>query len=881
MSDRSLRFMTAVALLALAAGIGCGGGAAPREDASRPVLPDPAIQEPGTPPPSPETQKAVQVQASTPEMEKIATELARGRSAQEQQQIYESQRHYEAALMFNNRGDFDKAKIEAQKAVEAWHENVAARKLLNDVNRITVGGRPELGARSIAEDARDDFRVRIEQAQIEITKHVRDGERYLNARMFEQAVKEFENAEFKILNIPYEVKAMNDLLPLVKDSIVKARNARILEERRTEEEKKRMAEAEAAAHEIATKREVTRKIAHLLELAYMAFDQKKFDRCIKLCEEILIIDPHYTVARELKEDSEKTRHKEEYFSILARKVEQWKKLTDDDEQAVIPWSQSVRFPSREEWAEISKRITESVIKTEGGAADAEADPDILAINRKLDTMKIDLAFENTKLEDILAFIRDFSGLNILLDAAVRDKVDPDKPVTFKVKDLVLKNVLKLLLSQFNLDYHITEEKVVLLTDPKKAGGGSVLELHDIRDILVKLQDFAGPKVELVSPQKGGGGPLTGATFTLDEPKESSVGEEQIVDLIKENISPGTWEGEQTIEKTPNQQLLVNAPPRVHRELREFLGKLRSYTGTMVSVTCRFVSAYDDFLDDVGVDIINRANAALPGTDTPMLGNTSLDDATGQVGAGFSSQETARMESWDVRAQTFHTLLKFDPLLGIGIDPTQNRLVSQGGLGLQYEWLGEQALQMALRALHKGQKATLVQAPRVTVFNTQRSHVMFLTQIAYIQDYEPQVSTLAAAYDPIMGILTSGVVLDVRPIVSNDRKYVTLEMRPSLAQLQTMRTVSIRPGLNILLQLPYVVLQKAETTVTCPDRGTIMITGFKDIQMKDMHSGVPFLEDIPLINFFFTRKAKVDERRRLLMLVTPEIIDLAERENQQF
>ena len=884
MSDCTLRFVAAVAGLAPAAGVGCSSGAGQTPDENKPsvVIQDNSTQEPGTPP-APDTQKAVTVQASSPEMEKVAQELARGRSAQEQQQIYESQRHYEQALVFNNRGDFEKAKIEAQAAVEAWHENVAARKLLNDINRITVQGRPELGARSIAEDARDDFKVRIEQAQIEITKHIRDGERYLNARMYEQAVKEFESAEFKIVNIPYEVKAMTDLLPSVKDSIVKARNARILEDRRTEEEKKRMSEAEAAAHEIATKREVTRKIAHLLELAYMAFDQKRFDRCIKLCDEILLIDPHYNVARELREDSEKTRHHEQYFSILAKKVEEWKRLTDDDEAAVIPWSQTVRFPSRDEWAEISKRITESVIKTEG-SSDAEADPDILAINRKLDTMKIDLAFENTKLEDILAFIRDFSGLNILLDAAVRDKVDPEKPVTFKVKDLVLKNVLKLLLSQFGLDYHITEEKVVLLTDPKKAGGGSVLELHDIRDILVKLQDFAGPKVELVSPSKGGGGPLTGATFTLDEPKESSVGEEQIVDLIKENISPGTWEGEQTIEKTPNQQLLVNAPPRVHRELREFLGKLRSFTGTMVSVTCRFVSAYDDFLDDVGVDIINRANSTgvIGATnDFTGLGQTSVDDSTLTVGPGFSSQETARLESWDIRAQTFHTLLRFDPLTGQGVDPAANRLWDQGGLGLQYEWLGEQALQMALHMLHKGTKATIVQAPRVTVFNTQRSHVMFLQQIAYIQDYEPQVSTLAAAYDPIMGILTSGVVLDVRPIVSNDRKYVTMEMRPALAQLQQMRQFSIRPGLNIQLQLPYVVLQKAETTVTCPDRGTIMITGFKDIVMRDIKSSVPFLEDIPVINFFFTRKAKVDERRRLLLLVTPEIIDLAERENQQF
>jgi type II secretory pathway component GspD/PulD (secretin) len=619
----------------------------------------------------------------------------------------------------------------------------------------------------------------------------------------------------------------------------------------------------------------------------MSFDQKRFDRCGKLCDEILLIDPHYTVAKELKEDAQKTRHKEEYYSILAKKVEEWKKLTATDEEAIIPYSKLVRFPDREQWAEISKRITESILKT-GEGVGAEEDPDVLAINRKLETMKIDMSFENTKLEDILAFVRDFTGMNILLDASVRDKVDLEKAITFKVKDLILKNVMKLLLSQFGLDYVITEEKVVLLTTPDKAHGKSILELHDIRDILVKLQDFAGPRVELVSPQgAAGGGPLTGATFTLDEPKAAAVGEEQIVDLIKENIAPGTWEGEQTIEKTPNQQLLVSAPPHVHRELREFLGKLRSYTGTMVSVIARFVAAYDDFLDDVGVDIINRANAALAGNDYAVNDYLLTGEATNQIGPGFVTQESARLESYDLRAQTFHTMLKYDPLASAGggaatgTDPLANRLTPQGGLGLQYQWVGEQALQLALRALHKGQKATLVHAPRVTVFNTQRSHVMFLTQLAYIMDYEPQVSTLAAAYDPVIGVLTHGCVLDVRPIVSNDRKYVTMELRPSFAELQAIRRVDIRPGLGILLDLPWVVLQKAETTVTVPDRGTLMLSGFKDILMKDMHSGVPFLENIPILNFFMSRKAKADEKRRLFILVTPEIMDLAEKEAEQF
>lgn len=884
MTHRLLRLSAAIGAVALAVGIGCSTSRpAPEEPA-----PEPAAQaEPASPPPPPETQKKpLTVQASTPEMEKIIQELARGGTRDEQQRRVASQQHYEVALRYHDKGDFEKARVEAEKALQIWPENLAARKLLADIQQMLVGGRAEFGARSIADQSVQAFRVQIEQAQIEIARHIREGERYFNARMYDEAIREFENAEFKIVHIPYEVKAMNELLPRVREAVVKARNAKIEEEKRVEEEKRKMAEAEAMAHDIAYRREVTRKIAHLLELAYMAFDQKKFDRCAKLCDEILLIDPHYTVAKELKEDAQRTRHKEEYFNILAKKVEHWKQLTDDDEEAVIPYSQTVRFPSREEWAEISKRITESVIKTEGGTRGDE-DPDILAIERKLDTMKIDLAFEDTKLQDILDFIRDFSGLNIHIDGAVLANIDPNKTLNFKLKDATLRNVLKLLLSQVNLDYRITEEKVVLITDPKSAGGGNVLELHDIRDILVKLQDFAGPQVELVSPTAQGGGALTGATFTLDEPKESSVGEEQIVDLIKENIAPNTWEGDQTIEKTPNQQLLVNAPPKVHRELREFLGKLRSYTGTMVSVTCRFVAAYDDFLDDVGVDIINRANQSLPGIDYTGVGglsqpNTpSINEPSAQIGPGFTTNESARLESYDLRAQTFHTLLRFDPLTGIGIDPLQNRLVSQGGLGLQYQWIGEQALQIALRALHKGLKATLVQAPRVTVFNTQRSHVMFLTQVAYIQDYEPQVSTLAAAYDPIIGILTHGVVLDVRPIVSNDRKYVTLELKPSLAQLQTMRTVNIRPGLNILLQLPWVILQKAETTVQIPDRGTLIISGFKDLFTKDMQSGVPFLEHIPVLNFFFTRKAKADERRRLLMLVTPEIIDLAEHEDRQF
>jgi hypothetical protein len=214
-------------------------------------------------------------------------------------------------------------------------------------------------------------------------------------------------------------------------------------------------------------RQVIRSMAHLLELAYIAVDQRKFDRAIKLCDEILLIDPRYTVASELKEDCEKSRHSDGYLSLVAWKVEEWKKLTDDDEQPLIPWLHSVCIPSGEEWAEISKRLGEGLIRGEGSAADALEDPDKLAIERKLDTMRVDLAFENTRLEDILSFVRDFSGLNLLLDGDVRDRVDPDLILSFKVEGMALKHVLGLLASFLNLDYVVTEERVVLLTAPSR------------------------------------------------------------------------------------------------------------------------------------------------------------------------------------------------------------------------------------------------------------------------------------------------------------------------------------------------------------------------------------------------------------------------------
>jgi tetratricopeptide (TPR) repeat protein len=180
-----------------------------------------APRDPGPTPAAPP--EPVAVEAAGPEWARIAEEAARGRTVAEQQRLAESERRYQLALAWFNRGDFDKAKVEAQAAVQAWPEHLAAWKLLDDVNEIIVGGSTRVAG--VGDPELRVARVTVEQARLEIENHLLHGKRFLDAGMYAAALREFENAEFKIRNMAYDVRSMNDLLPGLQALKARARSS--------------------------------------------------------------------------------------------------------------------------------------------------------------------------------------------------------------------------------------------------------------------------------------------------------------------------------------------------------------------------------------------------------------------------------------------------------------------------------------------------------------------------------------------------------------------------------------------------------------------------------------------------------------------------------
>jgi hypothetical protein len=196
---------------------------------------------------------------------------------------------------------------------------------------------------------------------------------------------------------------------------------------------------------------------------------------------------------------------------------------------------------------------------------------------KLNNQRITLDFKDVSLDEAINFIRDFTSINIVVDAEVHTKYSEDQlRITMKIKDLVLKSALKLMLSQRDLTATY-KEGVLLIVPRDKVNKVVTLVVYDVRDLLFKLQDFPGPKVELVSGSGGGGGtPLTGATFTLEEPK-SVISEDFITEMVRANTGEGSWDDNENASiSLANGLLIVTQSKKVHQEVGRLLNMLRQF-----------------------------------------------------------------------------------------------------------------------------------------------------------------------------------------------------------------------------------------------------------------------------------------------------------------
>ena len=243
--------------------------------------------------------------------------------------------------------------------------------------------------------------------------------------------------------------------------------------------------------------------------------------------------------------------------------------------------------------------------------------------------------------------------------------------------------------------------------------------------------------------------------------------------------------------------------------------------------------------------------------------TAGQNAAGHPSAGVFYDDGAR---GDYRATTQNF---FESSLG-------SALSTVGGMSFQWSYLNDVNLSAILRAVEKSSEVQLVNDQVVSVHNTQRAYVTAINQRAYIQDFDVEVAQFQAVADPVINVLNEGVVLDVRPTIHQNRKYLTLEIQPTVAKVVALREFSSTLGGNtspIQFQLPELKVESVFTSAVLPDGGSLMLGGLSSVRNIERRAEVPWVAKIPLVGFFFKNEGYSDENKSLMILIRARITDV--------
>ena len=732
----------------------------------------------------------------------------------------------------------------------------------------------------------DEARRQQIQAQVERQRDLfraqdfeRQGDFLSSKKDFVKAEQAFERARLTLVYSPWFTRGSEDLRRV--EAKIKRAKSDYKEWLQTRDEDRARAAREkllAEERELRLRRE--RRVDELFLQANLAFQNQRYARSVQLLDEALRVDPLQQNAKDLRELAMRARHDQELDSIEREWAKQWAATFQDLRTSDITQVDPIKHDV-EHWRKVSQRKP-----LEFSTYSVEEDPDSAEIAKILDETVVEHNFPDAALDNWVDYYRRATSLTFVVSPKVAElDEDSSKLSGFNVGKRPVSSALNLISNIRPIRWRVKDGVVLLLTKEEDTGETQP-RFYDVREIINPLAQHAGRDIQL---KVGEGVEEEGGD---EEPLPVVVDIDKLQELIRANVAPDTWEGDGVSMEAQGPTLVVSQTPEVHAMIGQLLRDLRTESGIQVDIEARFLRVEDNFLEEVGVDfrgLGNQASEGLAGKGLQKKGdrsglrfddfgrNTSPSDPN-EVGTGFEPGIFFNDGGdGDLIGRTENL---FDRVLGGGEDGLSNA----GGTSFQWTYLDDAEIEVILRAVQKQDRIEQISAPRLLVHNTARANLAVNRQFSYIRDFNVEIAQAAAVADPVVDVIRDGVVLDVRPVVAADRKYIMMELRPTVAQLALpipTFTTSLGVGQPISIQVPRLTLQKVRTTVVMPDGGTLLLGGMKMAQKQQFNSGVPFLQDLPGLSFLFSRKGTYRANKKILILLRASVVVPSEWEPELY
>ncbi|WP_333664373.1 type IV pilus secretin PilQ family protein [Acinetobacter guillouiae] len=434
--------------------------------------------------------------------------------------------------------------------------------------------------------------------------------------------------------------------------------------------------------------------------------------------------------------------------------------------------------------------------------------------------KISLDFQDIEVRRVLQLLADFTSINMVAADSVQGNI------TLRLKDVPWDQALDIILKTKNLD---------------KRRNGSVIWIAPVTELIKAEEDEAKAIAQSVKLA-----PIQTEYIQLNYAKVTEV-----LKLLQDSRNPKGAQANNTnntdslalesllslrgsaVADTRTNTLIINDTANNIDKIRKMIDLL-DISVKQVMVEARIVRATTDFTKEMGVKWgilsqgITKNNDLLVGGSDQTLWDLKTPDSNGK-----------------------YTITRPDNLnVDLGVTTAGASKIAFGLISMS-----DFMLDLELSALQADGYGEVISTPKVMTADKQKAKVASGQQIPY-QSTQTAGGSAVATTEFKDALLS----LDVTPSITPEGK---VQMQLNVTSDSAGQIVNGNVAIN---------KNEINTNVLVDDGETVVLGGIFEQETKNSQTKVPFLGDIPYLGRLFRKDVKSDNKRELLIFVTPRIVN---------
>lgn len=443
--------------------------------------------------------------------------------------------------------------------------------------------------------------------------------------------------------------------------------------------------------------------------------------------------------------------------------------------------------------------------------------------------KLTLNFQDIPVRSVLQILADFTNLNVVASDTVQGNV------TLRLQDVPWDQALELVLKSKGLGkrqegniIRVAPMDEINKQEEEELKAQKIVEdLEPLKTEIIQINYTTADKIKEI---------LKGTTERTSESTSAPGigGTNSATNTTTLDVSQSILSGRGNVTTDPRtNQLIIKDTARNIERVRELVRQVDKPV-RQVLIESRIVIANNDFTRELGSRLsLNRSEFVKT-----------------KRGKEFfqTNPSTGQSEEWQQR-WSGDSATSGDALVDLA---STAAIASGGSFGVTFLKVGEYLLDLELSAAQIDGRGEIVSTPKVVTADQTQAHILQGEQIPYLSS-----NALGAG-----NVVFKDAVLqlDVTPhITPNGDVMMDLLVKKDARGQPTPTGLAIDK-------------REIKTTAQVGNGETVVLGGVFEGTQSNTTDKVPFLGDLPGIGFMFRRDRVVDQKRELLIFITPKILD---------